>query len=434
MLRTIIALLALHFTATLAVADSLPEGAVARIGTVAFHDPRMRSAAFSPDGKTLATSGAFVSTWDVATGKCYFRQLSKNFALIGFTPSGNTLRVVEDGIASEIDARTGKVIRSQQLERKPAKSDAGAIAPDGRFAAYPVTESISQQFDLETGKAVQSFNERIVGRLEYLFSPDGSFLAILNAGTEGEVALPVFDTATGKPAITIRDPGNAIWMAAVSPGRKRIATVAVIGRVKHTLALWDGTNGTLIRRFPIGATSLEFSPDGKRLAVADAEHLAVKIFDAADGKEIHSVRCTAGVALSGISGNASTLDVAKLLFSPDSSKLAVVTIENGVVLLDAVAGKPLAVSADYLGGVSRLRFTIEGKHLFIAANNLDIRDWRTGAVVRRLFDPREAAGQIYAVSPDVRRIAVADHNGSVRIVDVESGRTQLTKNGNDPVE
>src|SRR5262249_13635991 len=151
----------------------------------------------------------------------------------------------------------------------------------------PVTESISQLFSLETGKAVRSLNLRGTGHPEYIFSADGKFLAIAaGEGTSGEVALPVFDTATGDVAMTIRDPGKAIYAAALSPDSKCIVTATGIDQNPGTLALWDGTTGRLHRRLATTEShmvSFSVSSDGKRLAFVDFDHLELRVLDLTNG-------------------------------------------------------------------------------------------------------------------------------------------------------
>src|SRR5262245_35053377 len=49
--------------------DPLPDGAVARLGTIQAH-PGVRSIAFTPDGQTLITTGDMcVRYWDVNSGR-----------------------------------------------------------------------------------------------------------------------------------------------------------------------------------------------------------------------------------------------------------------------------------------------------------------------------------------------------------------------------
>jgi WD40 repeat protein len=417
------AILAVCLAAAPAVADPLPEGVVARVGSGHFWDDSLESLAFSADGKTLFTWGKNLCGWAVATGRCYFQRPINWTAVRSLHSDGNVLRFVDGSWPQLLDARTGKRTRTQRferLERQSAQDGAGAISPDGRWVAIPVTESISQLFDLETGKAVRTFHGRGPGYPHYHFSPDGKFLAIA-AGTDGEVALPVFDTATGDVVVTIRDPGKAIRAAAVSVRRVRVATMARIGRDSDTVALWDGTNGKLVRRLGTSgeySNGVAISPDGKCLAFADLTRRELKIVNLSDGQEISRARYPEGVAT--------------LAYSPDGSTLAVATRRHGVTLLDAATLKPLPLSADDLGDVWTMQFTGGGTRLLVAATDIAVRDWRTGKVVRRLADPRATVRRAFAVNSDGRRLAVADREGTVRVLDADTGRTELTNAGHGP--
>src|SRR5262245_40019535 len=75
--------------------DPLPEGVLARIGTVRLRQPLVRCVAFSPDGKVLASGGYDnkVLFWDPVTGKELrsFVGHTKSVNAIAFSPDGKVL-------------------------------------------------------------------------------------------------------------------------------------------------------------------------------------------------------------------------------------------------------------------------------------------------------------------------------------------------------
>src|SRR5262245_54655364 len=91
--------------------DPLPEGAVARFRSGPLLHGQVGRTEFSPDGKTLATSGGDgCRLWDVATGKeVVFAHLPRTGSvLLTFTPDGSHL--VADALGCRvIDPATGKV-------------------------------------------------------------------------------------------------------------------------------------------------------------------------------------------------------------------------------------------------------------------------------------------------------------------------------------
>ena len=76
------------------VGDPLPEGAVARIGTVRLRQPsEVCSVAFSPEGKLLATGGRYdgVRLWNATTGKLLHFLTAKGgqgIFCLAFSPDG----------------------------------------------------------------------------------------------------------------------------------------------------------------------------------------------------------------------------------------------------------------------------------------------------------------------------------------------------------
>src|SRR4051812_25608095 len=84
--------------------DPLPEGAVARLGTLAFrHTGRVSPAAVSPDGRrtATATNGRHVYLWDAATGRPVRDITTDSWRCraLAFGPGGNVLAVAGNSVS-----------------------------------------------------------------------------------------------------------------------------------------------------------------------------------------------------------------------------------------------------------------------------------------------------------------------------------------------
>jgi WD40 repeat protein len=237
-------------------------------------------AAFSPDGKALATTGFKeparlydAKTWQLRH-KLGFAEVSTR--CVAFSPDGKTLAVV--GFDNEVafwDTSTGKKQRTfapglQHLQRV-------AFSPDGKtLAVSGLDDAILWDVTKDKARTTLKGHDGLVHRLA--FSSDGK--SLVTADTKS-AKVTVWDVATGKPKLEldpdktmVRDIGGAV----LSPDGKTLA-IAGFSLYVH---LWDVDKGVEWGRLAMTEfaqiDSLAFSPDGS-IIVAGCGDGAVRIWD-----------------------------------------------------------------------------------------------------------------------------------------------------------
>jgi RNA polymerase sigma factor (sigma-70 family) len=390
--------------------DPLPDGALARLGTVRWrHGAFALALAYSPDGKMIVTSGVgrALVLWDAATGK-ELRVFPSHGQPRGvaFSPDGKLIATTEQ-LGQLWDVATGKMLC--ELKNVQGGVHALAFAPDGRTLATANGDGAVHLWDPASGEEKRRLDGGRGGVHAVAYSPDGTSLA--SGGNGGVIHL--WDAAGGKERRRFAAAKNGtIWSVVFSPDGKHLA----VGSNEDTPRLWDVATGREVRAFggkqgPFAP--LAFSPDGKLLASGYPDG-TLGLWDVAGGGEKRHWRAGPWAARS-------------LAFSPDGKTLTSAEFLDGgggVRLWEVPTGRERHAGEGHHGIVRLLRFAEDGKSLISAGCDQRVLWWDvTTQTPRRQFAWTTQSLGSFALSPDGNTVAAADRKTSeVWLWDVPTGK------------
>jgi WD40 repeat protein len=286
------------------------------------------------------------------------------------------------------------------------------FSPDGRqLATNGGTDEAApgvRIWDAATGRSIRSLPEQTGSLTRLAWGRAGRLAA---ANEDGTVNL--WDPASGKKLLALRGHKGEVSAVAFSPDGKRLASAGTDGTVR----LWDAVSGEAAWSVKVHAGSfavLAFCPDGKRLAYGcsdvaspDSGDTVVKVWDVDSGKDSLALK--------------HDITINCLAWSPDGKRLACAEATNVIKVWDGGTGKQLlATAVTTISHITGITWTSDGSRLVGAFMDNVIRVWdaRTGRKMRTLSAPYDETIFFVAFHPDGNRLATADEQGTVRVWDL----------------
>jgi WD40 repeat protein len=384
-------------------------------------DSIIRAAAYSPDGRLIATGlGQTIKIWNASSGAelATLPPAGGSVHDLAFSPDQHLLLSMSEGDLVELwvvpgraepaadvigTTTAGSLAPLDSLQLEETATDA-VFSPDGSDIAVSTASGAIWFWDQSSGQAIQGPSQHGDWIYRLAYNPTGIWLASvskdgtlryrggpgsIDAGTgrgEGELAALAFladretvatsgedgmlrfwDLTSARLALTMPAHSAWVWGLAISPTGDLLATASA----DRTVKLWsvgrDASGApqlsllTTLTGHTAAVWGVAFDPDGRTLASASWDE-TVRLWDVGSGEQ-----------LAVLEGH--TDWVYDVSYSPAGDVLASSSADGTVRLWDAVTGEPLAVLEGSGGRIWSVDFSPDGRFLVSASDGGEVTMW-----------------------------------------------------------
>ncbi len=375
------------------------------------HWGNIKSAVFSPDGKTLATVGydSRIILWDADTGRVKSRFFSPNpHKSLAFSPNGAEFAHGDHSEDILIrDAETGTL--KAELKEHEDSIHTLIYGRDGK-TLFSAGDGILM-WDAEKRELIKSIGERTNTYTALTLSPDGETIAAairIRAYLKSDSAIELRHADTGALKKQIDLSGvSSINRLSFSPDSRKLASDGSNG-----IIMWDVETGGEIGALEedSGADLVQYLPDGERLAFFLDGSLMVR--DLKTGERVQVISSPAAPFSKAI--------------SPDGQRAALSFFFGAVQVWNLNDGSlQAAFGGNDTGPIYSAAFSRDGKTLALGCADGGVRLWdvHTQRLLHRLWQAPYTYYRVKSVdfSKDGNTVAGASYV-DIALWDVETGR------------
>jgi WD40 repeat protein len=219
----------------------MPEGKMAQSASV---DIRVRAAAMSSDGKSLATAGEsdVIQLWDVVAGKPTTKLTDKmDWTLcVAFSADGKQLlsgdylgvvRLWDVAGAKKVAELPAKPVPAPKTPPDPISATSVAFAPDGKTVVLGTADGPIHFINLPDGKIIRTLVGHTAVVTGIVFHPTGTLMATCSK----DRTIKLWNPAAAAPLKSLD--GHNAWIEGISfiEHGTKLATVSA----DQTLRIWD---------------------------------------------------------------------------------------------------------------------------------------------------------------------------------------------------
>jgi WD40 repeat protein len=224
---------------------------------------------FSPDGKSFLVpifDGFSMQCLQTTTGSLLW-ELEPGSAVAAFSLDGKTLATTRKKSVLLCDPATGKILH-EMLGHK-SRVERVVFSPDGsRLASMGATQACL--WDARKGKLIAVVQEKKGDVPAIGFSSDSRYLAVANA--KGVIRL--YESTSGKKHHEWQAHGCFIWRLDFTSDSKRLLTESYVGD-DNSVRLWSFPDGREIYQVP-RPQNWKITPDGKYAVIATGSLLELR--------------------------------------------------------------------------------------------------------------------------------------------------------------